>query len=370
MLERLLLHHKIDFFNRLKEELYKRGIELSLIYGKSKEQKSSKNDERDMDWAEYYPNKTISIGGKEIIWQPVVKDLPKFDLVIVEYANRNLINYYMMLKRLVSGSKMAFWGHVRNPFIKKKDFRNKIKQAYLKQCDWWFAYTDSEQADLVDYLYPKEQITVVRNAIDTKSLQRAYNAIDSESIVQLKKELNINSDNIGIYCGSIYKEKRLDFLIEAADIIRDEVQDFHLLILGAGPDDWIVKEAIKSRPWIHYVGSKFEEERVAYFKIAKVFLMPGALGLAILDSFALSTPMVIPEFPHHGPEFEYVENGFNAIVSENNVASFANEAITMFKDDEKLERLRNNCLKEAEKYTIETMIENFAEGLEKCLNNR
>ena len=111
IVDRLLMQYRVDFFNRLKKNLFEKGIELHLIYGKSKKDKNTKNDETDIIWAKFIPNKTFYLGGKEIIWQPIRQELKKYDLVIVEYANRNLINYYLIFKRLFFKLKMAFWGH-------------------------------------------------------------------------------------------------------------------------------------------------------------------------------------------------------------------------------------------------------------------
>ena len=165
---RLQVQYRVDFYNKLKESLNEKDIELHLIHGKSKKGANSKYHEKDIAWAEIRQNRTLRIANKEITWQPIAKNLSYYDLVIVEYANRNLVNYYLMIVRRITSLKLGFWGHVNNPFLRKKDIRNLIRESYLKQCDWWFAYTETEKNKINDAGYPSEKITAVQNAIDTK----------------------------------------------------------------------------------------------------------------------------------------------------------------------------------------------------------
>ena len=61
--------------------------------------------------------------------------------------------------------------------------------------------------------------------------------------------------------------------------------------------------------------------------MAAMQFMPGAVGLGILDSFALQTPMVTTTQNFHGPEIEYLENGKNGIITEDNIETYTNAII-------------------------------------------
>jgi len=65
-----------------------------------------------------------------------------------------------------------------------------------------------------------------------------------------------------------------------------------MIFIGSGIESYKVLEASKSYDWIHYVGSKFGEERIKYFRISLIQIMPYSVGLGILDSFAMETPMI------------------------------------------------------------------------------
>ena len=177
ILYKFLPQYRQEFFNLLKDKLSEYNIELELIYGKNSNSDALKNDEIDIDWAKYIPNKSFIIGNTELLWQPCLKFLKEKDLIIVEAANRLLINYYLMLKRSISKYKLAFWGHGRSLQMHETDLRNRFKYLFINKCDWWFGYTEETKKFLVNRKVPENKITVVQNAIDTLNLQKYYNSI-------------------------------------------------------------------------------------------------------------------------------------------------------------------------------------------------
>jgi glycosyltransferase involved in cell wall biosynthesis len=366
IIQRLLPHYRIDFFNKLRATLAANGVELSLVYGKDTQ--SQKNDEAELDWAIYINNQEIRLGNTELYWQPSLPYLPGKDLVIVEQANKNLINYMLLVRRVFSGQKIAYWGHGLNRQANPDDFRNTFKKAFLTRCDWWFAYTSQVKEFLAENGFPRDKITTVQNAIDTTKLSKQYDSLTASDAERLKQELGIQSDNIGLYVGGIYKEKRIGFLIEAGDMIRSQLKDFHLIVVGSGVEASIVKEAASTREWLHYVGPKFGLEKVKYFKIAKLFLMPGLLGLAVLDSFAQQTPTITTNFPFHSPEVEYLQNGVNGVITEDSVERYAYDVSQLMQEDARREKLVEGCKIAAKKYTLDHMVHNYAEGILKCLH--
>ncbi|MBD0296096.1 MAG: glycosyltransferase family 4 protein [Flavisolibacter sp.] len=367
IIQRTLPHYRVSFFNKLKQQLNNQGIELTLLYGKNAD--SLKKDEVDIDWAIYIQNQTFHLGKVELYWQPAIAHLAGKDLVIVEQANKNIINYLLIGKRPFSKQKVAYWGHGRNRQTDYNDFRNKFKSFFLKQCDWWFAYTQKVKEFLISQSFPEDRITCVQNAIDTSLLLQQFAAVSEESLDELKRQLGITSHQVGLFCGGIYKEKRINFLIEACDLIKKQVPDFQIIVIGSGPDAYLVKEAAKQREWVHYVGPKFGIEKVKYFKLSSLFLMPGLVGLAVLDSFALQTPTITTKYPFHSPEIEYLEEGVNAMITEDTVESYAKAVIEMLTYENKRKVLVEGCNRAASKYTIEQMADNFANGIIECLQN-
>ena len=52
------------------------------------------------------------------------------------------------------------------------------------------------------------------------------------SIAGLQLELGIEDNAfVGLSCGSLYPDKRIDFLVKSAEIIRQSISNFHLIII-------------------------------------------------------------------------------------------------------------------------------------------
>ncbi len=368
ILYKFLPQYRVDFFNMLREVLKKNNIELNLIYGKNKNRDSFKKDEVEIEWGHYIPNKVFRIGGTELIWQPCLKYLKDQDLVIVEQANKLLLNYYLMISRYFSRYKFAYWGHGRDMQDDCSSIKNKFKYLFLDKCDWWFAYTKGVKQMLIGMGVCENIITVVQNAIDTSTIGNAYHNISDTEVNELKSALGITGQNTAIYCGSMYPEKRIDFILETCFRIRESISDFHMIFLGAGIDAPLIESAASKNDWIHYAGPQFGLDRIKYFKLASIQLMPYLVGLGILDSFALETPIITTSNPSHGPEIEYLEHNMNGIISKESLDSYAKIVIDVLKNKHYIQ-LISGCRKACEKYTVEQMVENFKSGLISCLTD-
>ena len=366
----MLPQYRREFYCGLREKLSAKGIELVLIYGKLTGENTHKQDEIDLDWAVHVPNKTFRFMGKELYWQPCPKVATKANLVIVEQANALLINYYLMLLRRTKGLKLAFWGHGRNMQDYPNSLTNRFKRLFIGQCDWWFAYTNGVKEYLQSHGYPTDRITVVQNSIDTRDLIDARQTTDPLILQGLRKELSLGTGPIGIYCGGMYREKRIEFLIDACLKVRTAIPTFELLVIGGGPDAELVQRAASKYPWIHYIGPKFGRDRVPYFLIANIVLMPGAVGLVILDSFALEIPLVTTKYPFHGPEIDYLQNNYNGLITSNNIDDYAIGIVNLLNDKALLYRLKENSRQDAVKYSVEKMVDNFCVGIQQALSGQ
>ncbi|MDX2072288.1 MAG: glycosyltransferase family 4 protein [Haliscomenobacter sp.] len=367
IIQRTLVQYRQEFFDGLKNALAKEGVELTLIYGKQSNEEGLKKDEVELSWSKYVPNIEIKFGGRTLIWQPCLQELKGKDLIIVESANKLILNYLLMISRRVFKAKLGFWGHGRNRQDTENSFANQFKYLFLKQCDWWFAYTSGVKDFLIEKGYPQSQITIVQNAIDTQFIQQEYAQTTELEVMELKKELGIEGEQVGIFCGGIYPEKRIDFLLEACLNIKKEVPNFHMIFIGSGIDALKITNAAMQYPWIHYVGPKFGKDRVKYFKISTLFLMPGLVGLGILDAFALETPIVTTRYEFHSPEIEYLEHGKNGLIVANTIDQYSRAVIQLLLSGDYVQML-GNCRESAKKYTIETMVENFKTGILQALN--
>ncbi|MGA7521120.1 MAG: glycosyltransferase family 4 protein [Acidobacteriaceae bacterium] len=360
-----LPQYRTAFFCGLRDVLASENISLDLYYGKPPS--DPKGDERNLDWAAPVRNHVLTVMGRELVWQPVPRSVLDADLVILLQNTLVISNFALAARFRAMRKKVAFWGHGVNYQSVAASFGNKAKKIYTRRADWFFAYTNSVAAHLMQMGFPQDRITVVQNAIDTRRLVHQFEAVDADRVEKLRRELGLAPGPVGLYCGGMYDLKRLPFLIEAGRRLRQRIPSFQMVFLGSGTDAARVKDFAKTASWVRYVGPKFCEERVPYFKLADVLLMPGLVGLAILDSFALQTPMVTTRFPHHSPEIDYLEPDRNGLITEDTLDSFVDGTVRLLQSPDLAATLKHGCREGAQRYTLQAMVSNFHNGISNAL---
>jgi glycosyltransferase involved in cell wall biosynthesis len=362
--------YRMTFYSLLRERLKEQGVELVLIYGQPNGFESAKGDSVDLDWATRINNRYIRIGDRELIWQPCWSLLKNADIVIVEQAGKLLLNYLLVAASKLGIKKVAYWGHGKNFQAHTENRLNGwLKNKLINQVDWWFCYNDYGAKGVLSSGFPREKVTIVNNAVDTKRIAEGVDSITDQKIESIKKELGISSSNVAVYVGGMYAEKRLEFLLDACLVIRRLVSDFEMVFVGSGVDAGLVEKAAKEHVWIHYIGPKFFEELDVYLAMAKVQLMPGLVGLGVLDSFASETPMVTTAISYHSPEIDYLINGENGLIVNNpdDMNTYAKEVSKLMMNKGELEHLKEGGRIAKGIYTVESMADRFAAGVIKAL---
>jgi glycosyltransferase involved in cell wall biosynthesis len=150
----------------------------------------------------------------------------------------------------------------------------------------------------------------------------------------------------------MYADKQLDFLLAACEAIRQRISDFHVIFIGNGPEEGKIERAAQKHDWIHYVGPIFARNRAMYFMASQVILMPGLVGLAIVDSFVAGTPLFTTDIQSHSPEISYLEHGMNGVMTSFAVNHYA-DAGPNFESEELQKRLREGMPTLCGVYTLE-----------------
>jgi glycosyltransferase involved in cell wall biosynthesis len=363
IVQRILPHYRIPFFAELRSCLESREIGLNLIYGQPAIDESMGSNELDNNWARKIKNLYLPFG---MVYQPCFNTLKTSELVIVEQASRYLLNFLLMIKKNFINQKIGFWGHGINFQIDHYGLKNELKKKYSRKVDWWFAYTNKTKKILLESGVPDNKVSVVQNAIDTEYLIRMKENITPEEIEQLKNEFNLHSCRTGIFCGKMYRGKKIEFLLKACKKIKKELPNFQMLFLGDGPDAFSVKEAANKYSWIHYVGPTYGRDKVKFFLASDVCLYPGIIGLGILETFALETP-IITTYQNQSPEIEYLIPDVNGLMTSESIDEFAAAGIYVLSHESLRTNLQHGCRESGKNYTIQNMVQNFALGITSCL---
>ena len=367
IVERQLLHYRVSFYNRLRSLLLAEGIELQLLIGEGTPIEKKRKDEVPVPWAT--PIDTRYFFGGMICWQPFRKYAQNADLVIVMHENKMIYNLWLTF--FERPQRIAFWGHGANlQSPRPNGLKEKFKRWTVGKVDWWFAYTESSAKMVEDAGFPRARITVVENSIDTAELTRDCANVTSEDCHLLRQRFGLGDGQIGLFIGSLYGEKRLPFLLSAACLIRMQIPDFQLLIVGAGPLQAEMEEAAQSCSWIHCLGPLRGKEKAVVLMLADIMLNPGLVGLGILDSFVSGRPMFTTDCGVHSPEISYLSNWKNGVVTKMDQRIYAQAVSEVLRHPEMLDILRQGALSSSSRYTIENMASRIRDGFCSCLSLR
>jgi len=361
--------YRLSFFSLLYARLKQEGVELTVIYSAPNRREAAREDSVELPAA--YGHKVRAHWGLNyhFVYQECIPQAMSADLVIVEQANKHALNYILGVMRILGLSSMALWGHGRNWQRDGTPWLEPFKRVLLRRTDWWFAYTDKVAQYVADCGFSSERITVVQNSVDTLSFRLAVEAFDRPQQLALRRRMGISADApLGLFCGSMHASKFLAFLIEAAIQIRALVPDFQLVLVGAGPEESIARDAAQAHGWIQYLGPLFDGEKAAQFAIADVFLCPGQVGLAVLEAFAAGLPLFTTNTPLHSPEIDYLTDAVTGTITEFDPAIYAQAVAEALEDQRALVHMSAAALKASEHYGLEPMVDNFAQGVLACLN--
>lgn len=370
IIHRIIAPYRVPFYEKLKETLLMKGVELVVVYGYPREHET--DPYADVDFGIKVRTKYFYFNNRFVVWLSALKYAVSCDLIIVQQANTNLLNYLLIPLRKILGFKLAFWGHGKNyQAADSNSLGEKFKRIYSTHVDHWFAYTDLSKKAVIDLGFPAQRITSVNNAIDTSVERRVIEEIPVSEINELKAKYRIaENDPVGIFCSRIYKDKRMDFLIRCVYQVKKEIGNFHFFVIGDGDGEDVGSlrdYAANNNSWFHWVGPQFGRDKIKFFRLAQFQLMPGLVGLHIVDSFVTLTPLITTDIEYHSPEIIYVENGINGIITENSEEAYVSAIVSLINYPPYLDKLIKGCMIARETYTIESMVNRFANGIYQAL---
>ncbi len=371
IIQRIVPHYRVPFFTRLKNRLAACGIDFRLVYGQEYPGTVPTSSHVEGPWAIRIENKYLTLVNEQLMWQDAWKHAKASDLIIVEQASSQLLNYWLLLYRRFSRTQVAYWGQGINVRARYPDsVAERIKALLLKKVDWWFAYSEHTHDILRKARYPEQRITVVQNAVDNEAFKYAIEAVTPRQCASLRDTLGITGSKVGLYCGAFIAPKRMDMVIQACLAIRRNIPEFEAIIMGSGPDQSLVEKAAAAYPWLHYVGAKFGAERAPYFKISDVLIQPGTIGLVIVDSFVSEVPLFTTDLSAHGPEISFLENGSNGYITPDSLDRYVDAVCTFLNSPAQKHTVREGCRNSAYKYSMDAMVNNMAAGIRACLEWR
>jgi len=296
-------------------------------------------------------------------------DLPKYilkekpEVIIMQnmYLPGSILSLLTIFAIKISRAKLILW---TIPFEEEKikTFKKFVKKLLFSFVDAFLLYTESGIPIIESYGINKNKIFVACNSIDTDKIFEIKQLILSENSL-----IAINEHKI-IFIGRLVPWKKIDFLIKALALVKKQLPDVELLIIGDGrerPELEKLARDLKILDSVHFLGSiRDDRVKAKYLLSSAVFVLPGMGGLSINEAMCYGLPIVCCEAD--GTEKQLVFDSFNGyIFRENDINDLAEKILKIITDRELREKMSKNSLKIIQdKVNINTMILGFKQAIE------
>ena len=355
--------YRVSLYEALRVELASRGIELRLVTATGMAEDAEKGDAGVIEWAEHRPFREIKITETSLLWQPGFDLAAGSDLIITEQASKQLFNIVLAYGQRLFGTRHAFWGHGRNfQASHEGDSGEGLKRNLTSRAHWFFSYNDLSSEAAIEAGMPADRVTPLMNSTDTRQIRAVVETTDPRAI---REQYGFGDGPLGLFMAGLSPYKRPEFLLEAAVEIHRRLPDFELVIIGDGSMRHLVADAANKHSWIHWLGAMYGDRRLGPASLCSVQLMPGLVGLNIVDGFALGMPTITVEDDGHGPEIGYLENGVNGLMlpADSSAVTYATVVAEVLTDEDRLSGLREQADLWGQRLSIEDMVERFADGI-------
>ncbi|SFG43222.1 glycosyltransferase family 4 protein [Streptomyces mirabilis] len=375
-----LSHYRVPFFRRLAADLHQQlGAELVVAHSSPPPDAGEDRDRgsADLECAVRLVQHSWRIAGFPVQVRRL-GDLPhRSDVVIVEQALHNLETFPLLAgevwreARGGSGPAVAMWGNGRTCDKEVGPLLQTAKRVLTRQAKWFFAYTAGGADHVAAQGFPRDRITVVRNATDTTALAEARKRVTDEQVAEFSSRHGLVPGRTGLYLGRFHTTKRIPFLLEAVAHIVKRMPEFKLLVAGDGECRSLIEASAARGEGVVYLGPVHDERRALLGAASQLMLMPGMVGLCAVDSFALRTPVMTAAWAYRSPESaEYLDHGRNSLVVEGGPEEYAEAVVKTLSSPRLMTRLKGGCASDADRYTVEGMSARFTEGVAGLLEAR
>ncbi len=326
-------------------------------------------------------NVEISLGSCKIIYQPIIKHIlfGNYDAVVLGHEIKFLANIVIFCLCKMIGKPVIWWGH---GFEKKQD---KLKVLFIsslianvktwlaKSADMYIVYTPGGAKKLRESGVDDTKIAVVKNTLDIEEERILYEKLITVNPVDLRKSKNLRPESvILLYVGRLYKEKRVEELVNLIKRINDDklcLTPVECVIIGDGPE--LEKLKNKDHPFIHFLGAIYEQETIAqYMRISAAMVIPGKVGLAVNHAFAHGLPVITRESDLHAPEVEYIESGVNGLIIPGDFDEFVRQTVDYINSPEKQKQFSIGALSTRETLTLNFMVKAFDNAVNSVIKRK
>jgi len=351
-----LNHYKSRFLNHLAVDS---NINLCVFFGSGR---GNKGDEKlNGDWSFKQINVNVpkkDFGKSQIVKKKFKAVFNDYDWVMIPTEKKNIALFLYATKLRRHNNKVRLFSY-NHPVLKSGNGK-------VTRLDKWLTKFYYRRLNRVVFYTEQSCKWAVKNGFINQD--KAYWANNTLDTTEIKKhytfELPPENPTTIVFIGRLVSRKRIPELIKYYSELKQIIPNLVLEIIGDGPESHFVKSAIQSDSSIVWHGTLIEEEDIApIMKKTSLVFIPGHSGLSINHAFLYGRPYVTLQGPSHAPELDYITEGENGYVLDDNFKSNIKTINTLLTNRSVLERFCNSAKQKGEYLSVQKWVEQMKNSL-------
>jgi len=178
-----------------------------------------------------------------------------------------------------------------------------------------------------------------------------------------------------LFLGRLEHRKGLKYLLEAYRLVKREIPDSRLIVVGRGirprkkHEKWIQQRELKD---VTFVGYATEEDKPRYYKTADVFCAPNtgheSFGIVLIEAMAMGTPVVASNIEGYASVLTHGEEGL--LVPPKDGIELAQALYSLLKDKSLRQQMGDKGKITAEQYSWEHIAQRVQDYYVKVMNEQ
>ncbi len=253
-------------------------------------------------------------------------------------------------------------------------FMERLIPRVYRRCHFE-AVSESTRDELVGMGVAADRISVVHNGLDARFLDAGnMGATAAPDRKNAPADPDRREPGLVIYLGRLKKYKNVDHLIQAMAIVREEVPDARLVIVGTGDRRRALEVLTRSMGLddaVRFTGFVSEEEKLRLLTRAEVAACPSSKegwGITVIEANACGVPVVAARVP--GLRDAVVDGETGVLVSPGDREAMARALIGLLRDREERERLAGNAVARSRLYTWENTARQTLQIIQRTMGER
>jgi glycosyltransferase involved in cell wall biosynthesis len=246
-------------------------------------------------------------------------------------------------------------------------FSWRYARLFYDRCDIVTSPSEELRKELLKHKFTRPIITI-SNGVDLKKFDNSKSNI-------VKKKYN-SSGHLLIYVGRVAHEKNLLYLLDCFKLVKKEINNVKLIIVGDGPQMSELRTSVKDMNLQDSVilTGKIDHEKLvksSLFGACKIFVTTSKTETQGISTLEAQANGLVCVAINEGGVKDLIKNDYNGyLIKDGEKDDYAKTVIRLLKDKKLYEKLRINTLKEVKNHDLNIIVDRWEDLIKRCIKKK